>query len=209
MSYRPLEVHTLRVDRVELSVVELAEDPSSIDPDFFGLALADAANQPDDSTGVAYRCVSLSRLPTVLKEGIDLEGESPVISVGPFSKAWEYGGWPKVVLGYRWDRVLKIALRVSQDESSEKVETLRRVYPHEFLDGDDRCFSVFDEESFHGLSGGSLQTGRFIPGDPFEALCMVAVIGSAGDSLGANVQAVIDGHAHPREWDGMLMIPPM
>ncbi len=72
--------------------------------------------------------------------------------------------------------------------------------------GDDKIFSLFDQERFDRLSGGELACGRFITGDPFEVLQMVAVVGGAGDSLVPTVQAVIDGRLTPPGWDRMLTV---
>ena len=47
-----------------------------------------------------FRGVGLDRLPAILATGVDVEPATAPIFVSDFDKAWEYGGWPKVVMAF-------------------------------------------------------------------------------------------------------------
>ena len=47
-----------------------------------------------------FRGVGLDRLQTILATGVDVEPTTAPIFVSDFDKAWEYGGWPKVVMAF-------------------------------------------------------------------------------------------------------------
>ncbi len=49
-------------------------------------------------SGCTFRGVASDRLRAVLRSGIDVEPPDSRIFAGPFDKAWEYGGWPKMLL---------------------------------------------------------------------------------------------------------------
>jgi hypothetical protein len=48
--------------------------------------------------GAIFRGVALSRLGTVLRQGIDVTPSHAPFYAEDFEKAWEYGGWPKMIL---------------------------------------------------------------------------------------------------------------
>jgi hypothetical protein len=52
-----------------------------------------------------FRGVAHQRLPFVLQNGIDVESADAPIWVADFDKAWEYGGWPKVMLALESSRL--------------------------------------------------------------------------------------------------------
>src|SRR5262245_53739929 len=57
--------------------------------------------QPDPPLVLcSFRAVGIDRLAIVLAKGVDVEPTNATIFVDFFSKAWEYGGWPKVVLAF-------------------------------------------------------------------------------------------------------------
>ena len=95
--------------------------------------------------GVTMRGVEIGRLPTILSTGIDVDPTDGVIYCEVGDKAYEYGGFPKVimVLRYKNDAGTQVTLPacriVYPDSSPESVAEARELNPFELeSDGEGR-----------------------------------------------------------------------
>src|SRR5262249_16276955 len=79
--------------------------------------------------GCAFRGVGIDRLPTVLQNGIDAEPTTAPIFVDGFGKAWEYGDWPKIVLGLSWKFLDHTYREVPATTPDAELASLRELYP--------------------------------------------------------------------------------
>jgi len=52
-----------------------------------------------------FRGVSYDRLPQILDTGVDVVPRTERLFVGEYSKAWEYGGLPKVMMAFDREKV--------------------------------------------------------------------------------------------------------
>jgi hypothetical protein len=185
---------------VKLYLIALEDDVKTTEVAALGMQL-EAELLPDLRHSLAYRACGLSRLRTLVETGVDLDESRPVISVGVFSKAWEYGGWPKLMLAYRWSGLGRICKVARPDTTVEQIGELRSLYPHEFTIENKLHFSIFPREEFLTLGGGSLLSGRFFKQDPLNVLVHACVIDSSFPDLLPLVQGILSGTRNLPEWN--------
>jgi hypothetical protein len=119
-----------------------------------------------------FRGISVDRLNFVVSNGIDVEPTEGVIFANDLNKAWEYGGWPKLLLALDTFRLQRTFKQVSSDISPDELEEIRRSYPtvvksHDgtklwltrFKAGDPRIGTPYE-----------IAHACWIEGNPFEAL---------------------------------------
>jgi hypothetical protein len=76
-----------------------------------------------------FRAVEISRLPTVLKSGIDTEPPDAPIFADDFERAWKYGGWPKLVMALDPECMKRSWRTISKDVAQAELEQLKLTYP--------------------------------------------------------------------------------
>ncbi len=86
-----------------------------------GLSKLDFTELPREYWGCSFRGVSIDRLVTVLNHGIDVLPTNAVIYTDCFDKAFEYGGWPKVVLAFDADRLQTTFREIPADSSEAEL----------------------------------------------------------------------------------------
>lgn len=122
-----------------------------------------------------FRAVSLDRLKYVLSTGVDVEPADSVMWVDCFDKAWEYGGWPKLMMVFD-HRALEPSFReVRSDIDPPELESLREDYPTmlESKDGTRLWLSRLPEGDRRVASAYERAYGRWIGrerGNPLRAL---------------------------------------
>ncbi|MDR7252259.1 hypothetical protein J2X46_001235 [Nocardioides sp. BE266] len=151
--------------------------------------------------GVTYRGVNLDRLPVILEHGVDVEPTDAIIYCGPLEKAYEYGRLPKVVMVYRTadergDVIVQPAVTTIHDITSPAdAASRRRSHPHEMQRAEGSpivlCRVAPESEAHYAYYRAY---GRFIPGDPWDALIAILVFGDA-EALSA-ARAVIETRRH-------------
>lgn len=162
-----------------------------------GIESVDAGLSLNDALGSAFRGVAFKRLPVVMATGIDAEPSDREIYVDLFSKALEYGGWPKLMLLLDHDRMAWTTRRLTEDMSPEEVAELRRVYPGETKDHLGR--TVLFRTQRGTLDAYDLSHGRWIPGDPMQVLKALLVIHHAADGMtDEEIRRDVLRHAEPR-----------
>ena len=80
---------------------------------------------------LAFRAVSIDRLEYTLKNGVDVNPTNSPIFCNGLEKAMEYGGWPKVVMGFNWEKLEKTFKVVPSDIDKSKLKALKVDYPTE------------------------------------------------------------------------------
>jgi hypothetical protein len=126
-----------------------------------------------DLFGSAFRGVSLDRLDVVRSSGIDVVPPDHHFYADSLDKAIEYGGWPKVMLALDYRCLDRPYRRVAADAKAEDVIALRRTYPHEVHDDNGRLWLT--RASIQRFDGYDVEHGRWIPGDPLDAIRTVIV----------------------------------
>ena len=119
-----------------------------------------------------FRAVNISRLSTILKSGIDVEPTDSTFYADYFDKAWEYGGWPKVVLAFDIQKLRKTFTEIPANTAPEEIANLRRTFPTILpsMDGSKFWLSRLKETDPKLASGYEIAYAWWIDGDPFEAL---------------------------------------
>lgn len=128
-----------------------------------------------------FRCVGLDRLPTILRSGCDVEPSNAVIFVGDSAcKALEYGDRAaKVMLVFDAGQLRNCHREVPADHDAAELAELARDYPTRLVseDGTHLWLSRLPEGSRRINTPYEVAYARWIPGDPFQALQAVVVLG--------------------------------
>lgn len=127
---------------------------------------------------VEYRGVGLDRLRTILTTGVDVEPTTAPIFVAEFKKAWEYGGWPKVVMAFDGEQLERTYRDIIiSDTSPDEIARLMVDYPTRIEDVSGGRLWLTRLEATDSRAGTPYEYGfaRWIPGNPFDALLAVFV----------------------------------
>jgi hypothetical protein len=131
-----------------------------------------------------YRGVGLDRLATVLTTGIDVEPSDSVIFADFIDKAWEYGGFPKVILALDPGRLERTFREIPADTPQDELDAVRERFPNVLTsaDGETLWCSRMSIEDPRIASPYEWAYAWWIPGDPFEALRAVLLFASEDDT---------------------------
>lgn len=124
-----------------------------------------------------FRGVSFDRLETILATGIDVDPPTAPIFVSDFEKAWEYGGWPKVIVALDWRHLDRTFREIPADTPDEEIARLMIDYPTRIPDeaGERIWLTRLAESDPRAASPYEAAYARWIPGDPSDALRAVFV----------------------------------
>jgi hypothetical protein len=138
----------------------------------------------DEFRGCTFRGVSASRLPVVLRSGIDVEPTDSAIYAHYFDKAWEYGGFPKLVLALDMTGLDRTYKELPEDADGAEIEELRQTYPTR-LTTEDRTIWLtrLQEDDPHAATQYEWGYGWWIPGDPIAVLRFAVVFGRSSEDL--------------------------
>src|SRR5262249_46250788 len=130
-----------------------------------------------------FRAVGADRLSAILSNGIDVEPTRSVIMVDCFEKAWEYGGWPKVMQALDWSCLDQSWREIPTDTPPGELTELRKIFPALLtsIDGSKLWLSRLPEGDPRIASSYEVSYGRWIPGNPFEALKAILVFSRPED----------------------------
>jgi hypothetical protein len=157
------------------------------------MALAVIAHSLVD--GPCFRCVAPDRLPLILRTGCDAEPSDSVLwidtGITP-DKALEYGGETKVLLILDIRKTERSCREVSADLAISELDSLRAQYPTvlKSVDGTMLWLSRLPANDRRVNSAYEIEHGRWIPGDPFEALIGVVVLGPDLTTLTTQVRTL-------------------
>jgi hypothetical protein len=134
-----------------------------------------------DTMRCLARGVELDRLPTILKNGCDVEPADAPLFVGNLNKAIEYGAnGDQVVQYFRSQRLKNTWVERPSDIRDDEREELRKTYPTVVTSRDGKMlwFSRFQNGEKPFVNDYQTRHGVWIPGDPFEALTCIVVLGA-------------------------------
>lgn len=153
--------------------------------------------------GVLFRGTSLDRLPTILTTGVDVTPTDAIIYCAELEKAYEYGKGTRVIAAYRWGkpgpdgtkvRVMGRAIvHVFDDTSPETRAEYEISHPYVLPTQpgapQSRCRVEPETAARRGYLG---PYGKYLTGDPFDALVAILIYGSP-EGL-ADARAVLAEH---------------
>jgi len=186
-----------RFQAVGIQIDVVASTPRPLIVASFGEELdVDALGMACLQLGVAigvthWRCVTLHRLPIVLASGVDVEpSDSPIYVTPHVDKAFEYGGaikWgaqePTVLLGYDHKALDRTFREVSSDIEPAEFDKLKRTFPNVSPSTDGQTLLL--SRIANGPVAYEFSYGYWIPGDPFDALRIVVVLGKRDRGIGS------------------------
>lgn len=118
-----------------------------------------------------FRAVELDRLESVLRYGIDVEPKDSVIFADGFDKAWEYGGFPKLMMILDRSRLDASWRDVPASTPPAELADLRRTFPTMVQMPDGQFWlSRLPESNRRLATPYEGAYGYWIPGSPFNAL---------------------------------------
>lgn len=132
-----------------------------------------------------YRGVSIDRVRAVLRNGIDVDPPDSIFYVNDFTKAWEYGGWPKLVLALDPTHLSPTYVEVDADTPEPDLRKWRDVYPTMLpsKDGTRLWLSRMREDDPRIGSPYEFAYARWIPGDVRKALRAMLIFSTSGDEV--------------------------
>ena len=125
-----------------------------------------------------FRCVSLSRLESVVLNGVDVEPlDHQIYTTMFFDKAWEYGGWPKIAMAFDQKLINRTFKEVPFDTDKDELAEIRKTYPTMLTSADGKTLwlSRLAEDDPHIAKSYEIEYGCWIPGDPLQALSALIV----------------------------------
>jgi len=124
-----------------------------------------------------FRAVSIERLPTVVRVGLDKEPTTMGIYADAFEKAWEYGEFPKLMLVLDGEQTEPSFREVRADLPADELAVFQSLYRTMLrsMDGTQLWFSQFPADDPRVSSSYEIAHGRYVPGDPFDALRAVLI----------------------------------
>jgi hypothetical protein len=130
-----------------------------------------------------FRAVNFDRISRVVATGADVVPTDSPIYADAFDKAWEYGGWPKLILAYASSAVERTFREVPANTPSEELRLLRERFPTVVAspDGTKLWLSRPAEDDRRLATPYEMAYGWWIPGDPFEALHAILVFARRED----------------------------
>lgn len=157
------------------------------DIDIDGVLLQLAETHPLGSTFWCcdFRGVALDRLDSVLRHGIDVWPTDQPIFVDCSDKAMAYGGWPKLLLLLHPDQLRPTWHEVSATLDPSELNELRKTYPNQLVstDGSKLWLTRFNLDAPQAGTDYEMAYGRYIPGNPFDALAAMLVFAPASWQL--------------------------
>jgi hypothetical protein len=122
--------------------------------------------------GCSFRAVGADRLDAVLAKGVDVEPTNAAIFADFFEKAWEYGDWPKVMLAFDPSRLDQTWREIPATTPRDQLEALQQTFPTVIAsrDGSTLWLSRLAKDDPRCTTDYEVAYGRWIPGNPFDAL---------------------------------------
>lgn len=133
---------------------------------------------PNKWLTLQYRGVSVERLSNVLENGVDVLPTTAPIYCDFFDKALEYGGLPKLVMGFDVTHLDKTFREVPSSIDSKKLDELIEVYPtiEKSIDDSTLWLSRLQYDDPRRTSNYEIEYAYWIPKSPWRALKVVFII---------------------------------
>jgi hypothetical protein len=189
-----IEPRLVRREPVPLFQLEIAGAQYTVHPPFDHFALLQRASELSgvDLWDCGFRGINASKLPSVIRNGIDVDPTTSIVFVDDFEKAWEYGQWPKIIIALDWSKLDHTFREVPAATSSEELTSLCAKFPTKRVskDGSLLWLSRLGDNDPRVTTEYEVAYARWIPGNPFDALRAVFAFGLTDADLSAAV-----GHA--------------
>ena len=130
---------------------------------------------PLEKVGMLFRAVPFDRLEDIKLNGVDVSPIDAPIFCDDLEKASEYGGWPKVVMGFDAEMLDRTYRQVDATISEEELAHLRATFPtlEKSRDGSKIWLSRLPAESRARTSSYESSYAYWIPGNPWDALRVI------------------------------------
>lgn len=186
MSSEFIAVTTLPDMPVMTWIVELPTDEYRQRPPFHLVDLCQAglSGFEDEMVVYLYRGVHFGRLETVLRTGIDVEPADSVIFADFFDKAWEYGEYPKCILGFKRASLERSFRCVPRDTPEDELRVFAATYPTRVVDPKDPDWiwlSRLRPDDTRLATPYEEQFAYWIPDDPRDVLQTLFIITRPSD----------------------------
>lgn len=166
----PFYVLNLDKDEEKHRYVKISEyDLADTFPGFFSLK---------EIIPLQYRAVPIDRLKYTLKHGVDVNPTNSPIFCSDLEKAMEYGEWPKVVMGFNYQKLDKTFREVPSDIEKSKLNTLKATFPtvEKSIDRKKIWLSRLCIDDTRRCTY-EISYGYWIPGSPWNCLKILLLIG--------------------------------
>lgn len=140
-----------------------------------------------------FRGVGLDRIEHVIKNGIDVVPSDAPFFAGAFDKALEYGGIPKVVMVLDPSCLDRTFREIAADAAPEEISDLKRTFPTEFKStcGTRLWLTRLGQEDPRAARPYEEEYGRWIPGNPMDALRAVLIFTDSRSTSLESVRAAL------------------
>lgn len=148
------------------------------------------------------RSVSVDQLPRILATGCDVQPTDAVLWVNSHAgKVLEYGGETKAIMALRPECLLPTFQEIASDAAAEVIESAKRIYNTAIpsVDGKKLWLTRLPVDDRRASTVYEFEHARWIPGDPFDALLAVIVVGRDQKRLNELAEAATRSCAH-RGW---------
>lgn len=90
-----------------------------------------------------FRAVSFDRLSYIYKNGVGVDPVDHVFWASSSDRAWEYGGWPKLIIALDHESPCRSYKRVPAETDPDRIAEIQSHYPTivESIDGENLWFS--------------------------------------------------------------------
>lgn len=124
-----------------------------------------------------YRAVSIDRLEYTLKNGVDVKPTNSPIFCSELEKAMEYGGWPKVVMGFDYQKLDRTFREEPSDIDQSELNALKATFPtvEKIKDGKLIWLSRLNKDDGRRRNY-EISYGYWIPGSPWNCLKILLLI---------------------------------
>lgn len=137
-----------------------------------------------DNVGLLYRSVSYDKWDYIKENGIDVYPTNSAIFCDYLEKASEYGGWPKVIMGYDIKGLDRTYREVDSCIDKNELEVLLKTFP--FMEtsknGKKLWLSRLSLEDKRRNSSYEISYANWIPGNPWDSLKIIILADLNGRS---------------------------
>lgn len=128
-----------------------------------------------DNLGLIYRSVSYEKWDYIKENGVDVSPTDSVIYCDCLGKAFEYGSWPKVIMGFDSNLLDRTYREVNSPMEESELQTLLEKFPTKetSVDGSKLWLSRLAVNDRRRTSAYEIQYARWIPEEPWKALKLI------------------------------------
>lgn len=125
-----------------------------------------------------YRAVSVDDWENIQSHGVDVLPTDSPIYCDFMEKALEYGGWPKVMMGFDQTYLKKTFREVDADLDQTELIKLTEIYPtaEKSVDGKKIWLSRLSPDDLRRTSSYEVAYGFWISGNPWDALKVLFLV---------------------------------